>query len=171
MELGWLGIKLIKNKKKWNKMKMKVLKQNNHKWMIRARTVNHQAVIKTKTIQAAAVAAIVMKNWASKDSHLRNLNRGQKWKTEKETGGKWRSKDREKSPRFTLKAAIIPNRIQITTKRDDYVCLWIIAMHYNIRTTLKLLFCKKKGCFLWKPFWFKWRLLRWFIESRSGRVV
>lgn len=60
MVLGWLGIRQINNKNKWNKIKTKVSKQNNHRKM-KVQIVNLQVAIKMRSNQAVAVAAIAMK--------------------------------------------------------------------------------------------------------------
>lgn len=119
MVLGWLGIRQINNKNKWNKIKTKVSKQNNHRKM-KVQIVNLQVAIKMRTNQAAVVVAIAMKIWVNKDYHQANLMKEHKWKTDKKIKEKWRSKDKGKKGKIIWKIITIQSLILILPlKRNE----------------------------------------------------
>jgi hypothetical protein len=60
MELGWLGIKLINKKNKFNKIKMRVFRSKNNNQKMIVIKVNHKAGMKTKINQV--VEAVISNN-------------------------------------------------------------------------------------------------------------
>jgi|688.fasta_scaffold2039920_1 hypothetical protein len=60
IELGWLGIKLINKKKKFNKAKMRVFRSKNNNPKMIVIKVNHKAALKTKINQV--VEAVMTNN-------------------------------------------------------------------------------------------------------------
>lgn len=93
MELGWLGIKLIRKMKSKSKMMMTVSVLINQRMTKAMMTVNLKVITKMRMDQAVAVR---IRNSAKKVSHQMNWTKGLRWRTEKEIESKCKGKDRKK---------------------------------------------------------------------------
>jgi hypothetical protein len=96
MELGWLGIKLIRKMKSKSRMMMTVSVLINQRMIKVTMTVNLKVIMKTRMDPAVAVRT---RNSAKKVSHQMSWTKGLKWRTEKGIESKCKGRDRKKKKR------------------------------------------------------------------------